>query len=374
MDRRDTAGHLREAFSMARIKVRKGMPSVALSKAEFLKRFHENFYDPAFETVRSELGKVAEVAWDGFHNYRKSPRTRKAGKGYADPSYQLSEQWIAASKAIQAAERRHRLRTSRSRILLINGSSRSDQTCPGEMSKTYRLAMLAKRVIERTRGFDVELLDLSLLASEYGRKIYPCKACVSTAQPLCHWPCSCYPNNAIGQTNDWMNEIYPKWVAAHGVMIIAPVNWYQAPSSLKLMIDRLVCADGGNPDPTSTHGKNAKRAKEIELAGWPYPRHLAGRVFSVVVHGDAAGAENLRRILTDWMEDIGMIPSGHLGHIDRFVGYLRPYATSHDDLDEDRAFQEDVRNAARALIEAVKLRRAGKLPKPDHGLREPRPK
>jgi multimeric flavodoxin WrbA len=266
------------------------------------------------------------------------------------------------------------LRTSRSRILLINGSSRSDQTCPGEMSKTYRLAMLAKRVIERARGFDVELLDLSLLASEYGRKIYPCKACVSTAQPLCHWPCSCYPNNAIGQTNDWMNEIYPKWVAAHGVMIIAPVNWYQAPSSLKLMIDRLVCADGGNPDPTSTHGKNAKRAKEIELAGWPYPRHLAGRVFSVVVHGDAAGAENLRRILTDWMEDIGMIPSGHLGHIDRFVGYLRPYATSHDDLDEDRAFQEDVRNAARALIEAVKLRRAGKLPKPDHGLREPRPK
>jgi multimeric flavodoxin WrbA len=157
-------------------------------------------------------------------------------------------------------------------------------------------------------------------------------------------------------------------------MIIAPVNWYQAPSSLKLMIDRLVCADGGNPDPTSTHGKNAKRAKEIELAGWPYPRHLAGRVFSVVAHGDAAGAENLRRMLTDWMEDIGMIPSGHLGHIDRFVGYLRPYATSHDDLDEDRAFQEDVRNAARALIEAVKLRRAGKLPKPDHGLREPRPK
>jgi multimeric flavodoxin WrbA len=359
---------------MARIKVRKGMPSVALSKAEFLKRFHENFYDPAFETVRSELDKVAEVAWDGFHNYRKSPRTRKAGRGYADPSYQLSEQWIAASAAIQAAERHQKKRTSRSRILLINGSSRSDQTCPGEMSKTYRLAMLAKRVIEQTRGFEVELLDLSLLASEYGRKIYPCKACVSTAMPLCHWPCSCYPNNAIGQTNDWMNEIYPKWVAAHGVMIITPVNWYQAPSSLKLMIDRLVCADGGNPDPTSTHGKNAKRAKEIELEGWPYPRHLAGRVFSVVVHGDASGTENLRRILTDWMEDIGMIPSGHLGHIDRFIGYLEPYATSHDDLDEDHAVQEDVRNAARALIEAVKLRRAGKLPQPDASLHEPRQK
>ena len=42
------------------------------------------------------------------------------------------------------------------------------------------------------------------------------------------------------------------WVAAHGVLIVAPVYWYQMPSPLKLMVDRLVCADGGNPDPTRT--------------------------------------------------------------------------------------------------------------------------
>ena len=35
---------------------------------------------------------------------------------------------------------------------------------------------------------------------------------------LCHWPCSCYPNYSLGQTDDWMNEIYPLWVAAHGIM------------------------------------------------------------------------------------------------------------------------------------------------------------
>ena len=95
-----------------------------------------------------------------------------------------------------------------------------------------------------------------------------------------------------------MNDIYPMWAAAHGIMIVCPVNWYQTPSVLKLMIDRLVCADGGNPDPTSTHGKDAALAKEIELAGWPYPRHLAGRVFSVVVHGDAAGAEAVQAALS----------------------------------------------------------------------------
>ena len=30
------------------------------------------------------------------------------------------------------------------RILLINGFSRSDQTCPGEMSKTWRLIQIAE--------------------------------------------------------------------------------------------------------------------------------------------------------------------------------------------------------------------------------------
>jgi len=83
-----------------------------------------------------------------------------------------------------------------------------------------------------------------------------------------------------------MNEIYPLWVAAHGIMPITPVNWYQAPGPLKAMIDRLVCADGGNPDPSSTHGKNVDEAKALELAGWPSPRHLRGRLFSAVVHGD----------------------------------------------------------------------------------------
>ena len=83
-----------------------------------------------------------------------------------------------------------------------------------------------------------------------------------------------------------MNEIYPLWVAAHGIMPITPVNWYQAPGPLKAMIDRLVCVDGGNPDPSSTHGKNVDEAKALELAGWPSPRHLRGRLFSAVVHGD----------------------------------------------------------------------------------------
>jgi multimeric flavodoxin WrbA len=242
------------------------------------------------------------------------------------------------------------------------------------MSKSFRFVQLAREEIERADGFECDVLDLSMLTAQYGRQILPCKACVSTAMPLCHWPCSCYPNHAMGQVNDWMNELYPRWVAAHGVMIVTPVYWYQAPSVLKLMIDRLVCADGGNPDPTSTRGKTPALAKQLELDGWPFPRHLAGRAFAVFVHGDAAGADVLRRSLADWLLDMELVQAGNAATLDRYVGYYEPYATSHAALDRDHAVQQEVRNVARSLVATVSLMRDGRRDRPDEDLDWPRPK
>lgn len=222
-----------------------------------------------------------------------------------------------------------------------NGSSRSEHTCPGESSKTWRLVKLAEPVF-RKFGFQVDILDLSRTTSEFGKLIHPCKSCVSTSMALCHWPCSCYPNYALAQTDDWMNEIYPLWVAARGIMLITPVNWYHAPGALKAMMDRMVCADGGNPDPSSTHGKSAAEAKALELRGWPYPRHLAGRHFGIVVHGDSVGAETLRRSLADWLTDMKLISAGAMAEADGYIGYMKPYATSHEDLDQGTAFQMEV--------------------------------
>ena len=357
-----------------RIRVVKGMPSVELSRREFVLRFHRRHEDSTFDAVAKPLAAVAEVAWKNYIEYHKNPNTRKAGSAFAVPSFELPREWLDARKRILKAESLRRRRGSPSRILLINGSARSDQTCPGEMSKSYRLAKTAQRTIEAASRFEVDFLDLSLLASEYGRVIYPCKACVSTAQPLCHWPCSCYPNHALGQTQDWMNEIYARWAAAHGVMIVTPVNWYHVPSVLKLMIDRLVCADGGNPDPTTTHGKNPKLAKGIELRGWDYPKHLAGRAFAVAVHGDAEGVDNVRTALCDWLTTLGLIRAGESGAVGRYVGYMGPYASSHDELDRDSAVQEEVRNAARSLVETVRQIRSGRSRPPDTGLRAPREK
>ena len=298
----------------------------------------------------------------------------KAGPEFADPTYDISVDWLAARAAIQEAQAQHDAPNGPRRILLINGSSRSEHTCPGEMSKSWRLMELGREIFAAHPGVELEVLDLSRLASEYGRNIHPCKACFSTAPALCHWPCSCYPNYALDQTQDWMNEIYPMWVRAHGIMIVTPVNWYQVTSPLKLMMDRLVCADGGNPDPTRTHGKDAKKAKQIELDGWDYPRHLAGRLFGVVVHGDVEGVENVRRSITDWLCFMHLCPAGPNAELDRYIGYWKPYATSHDELDADHDVQEEVRNVARALLEGVIADKEGKLAAAGMDLKAPRQK
>src|SRR3954465_5368115 len=118
--------------------VRKGMPPVKLDRAEFERRFKSAFVDPAFAPLERERQGIPAPAWDAYSNSRKAPHTRKAGAGFADPDYDLSVDWLAARDGIAAAQRRHEDPAEPSRILLINGSARSDHTRPGATPKTRR--------------------------------------------------------------------------------------------------------------------------------------------------------------------------------------------------------------------------------------------
>jgi hypothetical protein len=79
-----------------------------------------------------------------YSHSRKSPMARKGGQGFADPDYEISVDWLAAREAIHLAQRSHEDDAEPARILIINGSLRSEHTCPGEMSKTWRLVKLAE--------------------------------------------------------------------------------------------------------------------------------------------------------------------------------------------------------------------------------------
>lgn len=355
------------------IEIRTGQAPAMLDRQAFGRRFRLAYDDPLFEGIADALAQVEEVAWQAYSAGRKSPRTEQAGEGFADPDFELPSEWLATRRRLRDAQERWSRPETPTRVLLVCGASRNDGTCPGEMSKTFRLLNLVREAFTQA-GVETDVLDLSLLASEYGRRIHPCKGCVSTAMPLCHWPCSCYPNHGLNQTNDWMAEIYERWTAAHAVVIVTPVYWYQSPSPLKLMIDRLVCADGGNPDPTRTGGKDPARAKALEMSGWDYPKHMAGRVYGVMVHGDVAGVEGARRALSDWLDWMGLIDAGPQARLDRYIGYYEPYANSHETLDRDVAVQEEARNVGRSVLHAVKALRAGQLTPVRAIERNPRPK
>ena len=96
--------------------------------------------------------------------------------------------------------------------------------------------------------------------------------------------------------------------------------------------------------------------------------------FAAVVHGDVEGAENVRRSLHDWLCFMKLIPAGAEAELDRYIGYWKPYATSHDELDADEAVQEEVRNVARTLKEGVLAKRAGKMTNAGEELEQPRQK
>jgi hypothetical protein len=110
-----------------------------------IERFLSRFADPVFRPLQNELAAIAAAAWDAYAAGRKSPVIRRAGQGFADPDYEIAVDWLRARDAVIAAQARHANPAGPARILLINGSSRTEHTCPGEMSKSWRLVMSLRR-------------------------------------------------------------------------------------------------------------------------------------------------------------------------------------------------------------------------------------
>src|ERR1700676_5062577 len=171
-------------------KIRTGQAPAELSRIQFHDRFTQSFKDPLFAPEEAALSRVEDVAWKAYKDGRKAPVTQKAGKGYADPEYDLSVEWSGTRARLKSAD---------------------------------------------------------------------------------------------------------------------------------------------------------------ELSGWSYPKHLAGRVYGLVVHGDVAGIEGVRHALSDWLDWMGLVDAGPKARLDRYIGYYEPYATSHDALDRNKD-EEEVRNVARAVV------------------------
>ena len=122
-------------------KPRKGQaPEWPMPREEFGRRFRASFYDPAFEKEKDAIARLEAIAWESYEKDRKWPRTVKAGPGFADPDFDLAIEWLETRDKLAAAEKKQKDPSTRSRVMVICGSSRNDGSCPGEISKTWRLA------------------------------------------------------------------------------------------------------------------------------------------------------------------------------------------------------------------------------------------
>lgn len=74
---------------------------------------------------------------------------------------------------------------NRKNVVLIVGSARSKDCCPGEESKTHKIAEFLEEKFKEKVNFEV--IDLSVKCD--GVNVQPCKGCTSTSSFHCHWPC-----------------------------------------------------------------------------------------------------------------------------------------------------------------------------------------
>jgi len=139
-------------------------------------------------------------------------------------------------------------------------------------------------------------IDYEDLGNVYGREhIQSCNACVSTSMALCVWPCNCYEKDSNKEPDlMWNLDLYARFDMADAWAIIGPINWYGCSSNLKLMFDRLVCMNGGNPDEKTIDHKNPEKAMALEHSEeWEALslNHLEGRTAAFFCYGDDGGDE-----------------------------------------------------------------------------------
>ncbi len=142
------------------------------------------------------------------------------------------------------------------RVLVIAGSDRRQYNCSGVDSKAR--ALMLRMAEQLPQEWEIDYEDLG---NVFGRaRIQSCNACVSTAMALCVWPCNCYEKGNRDEPDlMWDLDLYARLDLADAWAIIGPVNWYAPSSNLKLMFDRLVCMNGGNPDESLIDQRTPRR-------------------------------------------------------------------------------------------------------------------
>lgn len=225
----------------------------------------------------------------------------------------LEEKTFARFKAIQKqtmAEAKNLLKTKKNiKAIGISGSARDQFDMAGEDSSSEFLLKACLAELKRL-GADTELVPLR----KYNIK--PCKACYSTVNTQCHFPCSCYAKGTA-LADDMSKVLYDKILGADIIIFATPVNNFKISSLMALFIDRCISLDGSlaPADPKAPKNKslNLKHAEFINqmadenIFGSGFLRRFVGKTAGIIVTGHEAGASLTISSLFMTLNNFGMI-------------------------------------------------------------------
>lgn len=197
----------------------------------------------------------------------------------------IREETIAAAKRLLQSKKTLK-------ALGISGSARDKFDLAAEDSNSE---FLLKACLEElaSLGVKTELLPLR------NYNIKPCKACYSTTNTQCHYPCSCY-GKGTPAADDMSDIIYDKLLEADIIIFATPVNNFKMSSYMALFLDRCISLDGSlSPaDPKAAKDKelNTRHAAFVrdhadrKIFGSGFLRRFVGKTAGIIVTGHEAGA------------------------------------------------------------------------------------
>ena len=268
---------------------------------------------------------------------------------------------------------------AKTKLVVIQGSPRTKESCSGGDSKTKFL--MEKAIENLDKDVSVDVIDLTIMDDV--AKIQPCKGCVGTANGYqCHWPCSCYsPNDK--DVPDFMHDekIYDKLQKADGFAVFTPVHWYSCSTQVKALFDRLVCCNltltvESAKVITKDDIKNPKKNIELEKSGEfaaLRKNHLEGKVAAFFIHGNDGADDYKGRRYPLSMADTkhylttkeaimpivlqcrysGIFVPDHLIEAVTF-GYQKPYSQANEEMPENNKIIDKAIDLLNRLANEIK--------------------
>lgn len=210
---------------------------------------------------------------------------------------------------IKEAEWMGRRRNNKIKVLGISGSARALSDMAQEESNSEELLKICLGHCQKL-GAKMEMIKLR----EY--RIEHCRACYSTTNTQCHFPCSCYPRGTP-RADDMSNILYDKILEADALIFATPVNNFNISTPLKTFIDRCISLDGSlkpaNPKVPKDKQLNIKHMKFVELTadndvpGSGMLRRFIGKIAGVIVTGHEEGASMVVSNLFMTFNHFGML-------------------------------------------------------------------